>query len=72
MERMIAEGLALEELEDHAHAALLPDRIELRRWRSSRRRLKRVGSGNVTCTATNVAGRDVFALNDFVCQNINV
>ena len=72
METGKAEGLSLRELEAHSRAELLPDRIEMRRWRSSRRRLKRVGSGNVTCTATNVAGRDVFALNEFVCQNINV
>ena len=35
MERMIAEGLALEELEAHAHAELLPDRIEMRQRKSS-------------------------------------
>ncbi len=70
MERM-TKGLALEELEAHAHADLLPDRVEMHRRRNSRRRLKRVRAGNVTCTATNVAGRDVFTLNDFVCQRIN-
>jgi hypothetical protein len=71
MERTI-KGLALEELEAHAHADLLPDRVEMHRRRNSRRRLKRVRSGNVTCTATNVAGDDVWADNHFVCQRINV
>ncbi len=69
MESM-TKGLALEELEAHGHAELLPDRVEMRRRRSVSRRLRRVQAGNVTCTATNVAGRDVFALNDFVCQRI--
>ena len=67
MERMI-EGLSTEELEAHGHAELLPDRVEMRRFRN--RRTKRVRAGNVTCTATNVAGRDVFALNDFFCTRI--
>ncbi len=71
MERMI-EGLALEELEAHAHAALLPDRVEMRRRRSFRRRLRRARSGNVDCKVVNVAGGDVFADNYFVCQRINV
>ncbi len=31
----ITKGLALEELEAHSHAALLPDRIEMRRRKSS-------------------------------------
>ena len=67
MERTI-EGLALEELEAHAHADLLLDRVEMRRCRN--RRTTRPRAGNVTCTATNVAGRDVFALNDFFCTRI--
>ncbi len=68
MEKM-TKGLALEELEAYGHAELLPDRVEMRRFRN--RRTKRVRAGNVTCTATNVAGRDVFAWNYFVCQRIN-
>ena len=54
MEKMMSKGLALEELEAHGHAQLLPDRIEMRRWRNRQRRRRR--SGNVTCTATNVSG----------------
>ena len=65
MERMI-EGLALEELEAHAHADLLPDRVEMRRAN----RKKVIRAGNVRCTTTNVAGDDVFAFNDFQCQRI--
>jgi hypothetical protein len=71
MEKMI-EGLTLEELEAHAHADLLPDRVEMHRRRNSRRRLKRVRAGNVDCEVTNVAGLDVAAANYFVCQRINV
>ena len=63
---MMPKGLALEELEAHAHADLLPDRIELRRTRK-----KTVRRGNVRCSATNVAGNDVFAWNKFQCQRIN-
>ena len=33
MERTMSKGLALEELEAHSYAELLPDRIELRHWR---------------------------------------
>ena len=62
-------GLALEELEAYGHAALLPDRVEMRR---GSRRTKRVRSGNVGCKVVNVAGDDVFADNYFVCQRINV
>jgi hypothetical protein len=40
MERKI-KGLALEELEAHGRAELLPDRIEMRRWRRRRRRGRR-------------------------------
>jgi hypothetical protein len=67
MERTI-KGLALEELEAHAHAELLPDRVEMRR---ASRRTKRVRRGNVRCLATNVAGMDVEVTNDFTCQRIN-
>ena len=68
---MMTEGLSLEELEAHGHADLLPDRIEMHRRRSTRRRIKRVRRGNVHCSATNVAGADVFADNRFTCQRIN-
>ncbi len=68
---MIAKGLTLDELEAHAHADLLPDRIEMHRRRSTRRRIKRVRRGNVHCSATNVAGDDVFAHNRFTCTRIN-
>ncbi len=37
MEKM-TKGLALEELEAHGRAQLLPDRIEMRRWRRRRGR----------------------------------
>ena len=67
METM-AKGLTLDELETHAHADLLPDRIEMHRRRSVHRRIKRVRRGNVHCSATNVAGDDVFANNNFRCQ----
>ena len=69
METM-AKGLTLEELEAHGHAGLLPDRIEMRRRRNVRKRITR-RSGNVRCTATNVAGDDVFAHNRFTCTRIN-
>ena len=61
----ITKGLALEELEAYGHAELLPDRVEMRR---SKRITKRIRRGNVRCEATNVAGIDVVALNDFLCQ----
>ena len=66
MERM-TKGLALEELEAHAHAALLPDRIEMRRGNKK----KVIRRGNVKCHVTNVAGFDVEAENVFQCQRIN-
>ena len=47
MEKM-TKGLALEELEAHGFAQLLPDRIEMHRRRGRRRR-RRVRSGNVEC-----------------------
>jgi hypothetical protein len=63
-------GLALEELEAHSFAQLLPDRIEMRRRRSVRRRHRR-RSGNVECTATNVGGLLNAALNVQACNRIN-
>ena len=70
MERMI-EGLALEELEAHAHAELLPDRVEMHRFRFRHRHriIKRVRSGPVTCSTTNVAGGNLWASNRFQCQS---
>ncbi len=65
MEKMTT-GLALEELEAHGHAALLPDRVEMRRFRKSIN--KRIRRGNVRCETTNVAGMDVWAWNKFQCQ----
>ncbi len=62
---MVTKGLALEELEAYGHAALLPDRVEMRR---SRRISKRIRRGNVRCETTNVAGNDVWAFNDLLCQ----
>jgi hypothetical protein len=67
MENMI-KGLALEELEAHSYAELLPDRIEMRR---GNRRSKRRRSGNVECTVTNVAGLFNEAENFQICQRIN-
>jgi hypothetical protein len=65
-------GLALEELEAHSFAQLLPDRIEMhRRRRSVHRRHKRRRSGNVECTATNVGGLVNAAANLQLCNRIN-
>jgi hypothetical protein len=51
MEKMMTKGLALEELEAHARAELLPDRIEMhRRVRKLRKRIRR---GNVICDGGN-------------------
>jgi hypothetical protein len=71
MERMTPEGLALEELEAHGRAELLPDRVEMRRFRFRFRHriIKRVRSGPVTCSTTNVAGGHVVASNRFQCQS---
>jgi hypothetical protein len=68
MEKMI-KGLALEELEVHSYVELLPDRIEMRRRKSVRKRHR---SGNVECKVTNVAGliNDV-PLNLQFCNRIN-
>jgi hypothetical protein len=63
-------GLALEELEAHSFAQLLPDRIEMRRRRSIRKRHRR-RSGNVECTATNVGGLVNAAANLQLCNRIN-
>ena len=70
MEKMMIKGLALEELEAHSFAQLLPDRIEMRRRRSIRKRHRR-RSGNVECTATNVGGLVNAAANLQICQRIN-
>jgi hypothetical protein len=67
MEKMTM-GLALEELEAQSYAQLLPDRIEMRRRRSIRKRRR---SGNVECTATNVGGLVNAAANLQICQRIN-
>ncbi len=68
MERMTTKGLVLEELEAHAHADLLPDRVEMRR---GNRRSKRVRSGNVECSVTNVGGLVNEAFNLQFCNRIN-
>ena len=65
MEKMMTKGLALEELEAHSYAQLLPDRIEMQRRRKRRR------SGNVECKATNVGGLINAALNVQACNRIN-
>ncbi len=64
----LTKGLALEELEAHSYADLLPDRIEMRRRRSIRKRRR---SGNVECTATNVGGLVNAAATFQICQRIN-
>jgi hypothetical protein len=69
MEKMI-KGLDLEELEAHSYVELLPDRIEMHRRRSMRRRHRR-RSGNVECTATNVGGLVNAAANVQACNRIN-
>ncbi len=61
----MSKGLALEELEAHSFAQLLPDRIEMRSKKKRRR------SGNVECTATNVGGLFNFAETFQICQRIN-
>jgi hypothetical protein len=69
MENMMTKGLTLAELEAHSYVELLPDRIEMRRRKSVRKRRR---SGNVECTVTNVAGliNDV-PLNLQFCNRIN-
>jgi hypothetical protein len=70
MEKMMIKGLDLEELEAHSYVELLPDRIEMHRRRSVRRRHRR-RSGNVECTATNVGGLVNAAANVQACNRIN-
>ena len=70
MEKM-TKGLALEELEAHSYAELLPDRIEMHRRRSVRRRHRR-RSGNVECKVVNVGGLINEAENVLICQRIDV
>jgi hypothetical protein len=65
----LSKGLALEELEAHGFAQLLPDRVEMRRGGSRIRKRRR--SGNVECEATNVAGLLNLALNAQACSRIN-
>jgi hypothetical protein len=65
----VMKGLALEELEAHSYVELLPDRIEMRRRRSIRKRRR---SGNVECTVTNVGGLvNNVPLNLQICQRVN-
>jgi hypothetical protein len=64
----LSKGLGLEELEAHSFAQLLPDRIEMRRRRSIRKRRR---SGNVECSATNVGGLFNEATNFQFCNRIN-
>ncbi len=68
MEKM-TKGLALEELEAHGFAQLLPDRIEMRRGGSRIRKRRR--SGNVECSATNIGGLSNEARNFQFCNRIN-
>ena len=68
MERMMSKGLALEELEAHSHAELLPDRIEMRR---GNRRSKRIKRGNIRCEADNAGGLVNAALNFQICQRLS-
>jgi hypothetical protein len=65
----LTKGLALEELDGYSFAQLLPDRIEMRRRKSVRKRRR---SGNVECKVTNVGGliNDV-PLNLQFCNRIN-
>jgi hypothetical protein len=66
----LTRGLALEELEAHSNAELLPDRVEMHR-RRNRRRIRR-RSGNVECTVVNVGGLVNEAENVLICQRIDV
>jgi hypothetical protein len=69
MENMMTKGLALEELDGYSYAQLLPDRIEMRRRKSVRKRRR---SGNVECKVTNVGGLlNIVPLNIQACQRIN-
>ncbi len=49
------EGLTLEELEAQSHAELLPDRIEMRTWRSGGNQYC-AGSASVHCTNVTTVG----------------
>ena len=66
----MSKGLALEELEAHSYAELLPDRIEMHRRRRNRHRRIRRNSGNVTCSATNASGLFNFAKTVQICQRL--
>jgi hypothetical protein len=67
----MTKGLALEELEAHSFAQLLPDRVEMHRRRRSVHRRHRRRSGNVECTATNVGGLVNLSANVQACNRIN-
>jgi hypothetical protein len=64
--------MALEELEGHGHAELLPDRIEVHRRNGRRRRSKRIRSANVTRKVVNAGGLINEAENVLICQRIGV
>jgi hypothetical protein len=64
MEKTMSKGLALEELEAHSYAELLPDRIEMRRS-------KRVKKGNIRCEARNVGGLLNIAKTFQICQRFS-
>jgi hypothetical protein len=49
-------GLSLRELEAHARAELLPDRIEMHRSKSIRKRIRR-RKGNVECGSNAACNR---------------
>jgi hypothetical protein len=51
METGKVEGLTLQELEAHARAELLPDRIEMHRSKRVRKKV-RIRRGNVDCSGT--------------------
>ena len=61
MEAGKAGGLSPRELEAHARAELLPDRIEMHRRKSIRKRRIRKRIGNVECSGGNN-----------ICNRINV
>jgi acetylglutamate kinase len=64
----VTKGLALEELEAQ-HVELLPDRIEMRRRRSTVRRIRR---GNINCDQQAIAVLAGVAVNGAqTCFNIN-
>ena len=55
---MVIKGLGLEEREAHAHAELLPDRVEMHRRKSIRKKRIRKKIGNVECSGpTNICRR---------------